>query len=127
MKALQIGKYVIPEWTSFKLPNDVGNEAFGRRGVYVVLAALFVTDSDGTLDTEGFDQALPYSIGGGEWALSYVYDLRELGYIEPSRYHDAHLKLATEKECAESQVWRDAQMRQGKSLGCWRRKLSQVS
>ena len=42
MKALQIGKYVIPEWSSFTLPNDVGHEAFGRRGVYVILASLFV-------------------------------------------------------------------------------------
>jgi hypothetical protein len=123
MKALQIGKYVIPEHSSFVLPHDTTFEVGRRRNLYMLLAALFVVDSDGTLDTENFDLALNHVAGDN--ALTFVYDLRELGYIEPSRYHDAHLKLATESERAKSQLWRDAQMRQRNGLGCWRRKLSQ--
>lgn len=116
-RSRRIGKFRIPDWHKFRLPDDSQNEyancVSARCKMYAMLAALFVIDTEGTLDLQHL-LFLDYYFNGSEvgrrfTALSLIHDLRRLNFITSSRFYDCAAKLNTEEEAASE--WEDGAYR----------------
>jgi hypothetical protein len=104
----QIGKFTIPAREKFALPGDAKPwKELERQRLYEILAAFYVCPhgNEGLLELSCFDISLPVVLGH-EYGLESFRDLRQLGYIKQSRYHDMPFELVTaeEREANESVV-----------------------